>query len=54
MFGFASREEKLQDKYSKLMQEAYDLSTVNRKKSDLKLAEAQEIGRQLEELKATS
>ena len=54
MFGFGNREEKLQEKYSSLMQEAYDLSTTNRKKSDLKRAEAEEIGRQLEELKASN
>ncbi|MDA7873997.1 Lacal_2735 family protein [bacterium] len=51
MFGFGNREAKLQEKYSTLMQEAYELSTVNRKKSDLKRAEAEEIGRQLEEIK---
>jgi hypothetical protein len=54
MFGFGNREEKLQAKYSSLMQEAYDLSTVNRKKSDLKRAEAEEIGRQLEQLKTNT
>lgn len=52
MFGFGNREEKLREKYSSLMQEAYDLSTVNRKKSDLKRAEAEEVGRQLEKLKS--
>lgn len=54
MFGFGNREEKLQEKYSNLMQEAYELSTVNRKKSDLKRAEAEAIGKQLEELKANA
>ncbi|MGI9469321.1 MAG: Lacal_2735 family protein [Rubripirellula sp.] len=54
MFGFGNREEKLQEKYSSLMQEAYELSTVNRKKSDLKRAEAEEIGRQLEQLKTST
>ena len=43
-------QDKLQAKYNKLMQESYDLSTVNRKKSDQKRAEAEEIGRQLDEL----
>jgi hypothetical protein len=52
MFGFGNRVEKLQESYSKLMQEAYELSTVNRKKSDLKRAEAEAIGKQLEEIKA--
>jgi len=50
MFGSANSKEKLQEKYNKLMQESYDLSTVNRKKSDLKRAEAEEIGKQLDEL----
>lgn len=50
MFGSANSKEKLQEKYNKLMQESYDLSTVNRKKSDLKRAEAEEVGRQLDAL----
>lgn len=50
MFGSGNSKEKLQAKYSKLMQESHDLSTVNRKKSDQKRAEAEEIGRQLDEL----
>ncbi len=50
MFGSSNSKEKLQKKYNKLLQEAFDLSTVNRKKSDMKRAEAEEIGRQLDEL----
>ena len=50
MIGSGSQKDKLQSKYNKLMQEAHTLSTVNRKKSDLKRAEAEEIGRQLDEL----
>ena len=50
MFGSRNSKDKLQAKYNKLMQESYDLSTVNRKKSDQKRAEAEEIGRQLDEL----
>lgn len=50
MFGSANSKEKLQAKYNKLMQESFDLSTVNRKSSDLKRAEAEEIGKQLDEL----
>lgn len=53
MFGFGSRKEKLQEKYSRLMQEVYELSTVNRQKSDLKRAEAEEVEKQLEQIKAT-
>ncbi len=47
---FGKSKDKLQAKYNKLMQESYDLSIVNRKKSDQKRAEAEEIGRQLDEL----
>ena len=54
MFGSGNRKAKLQEKYNKLMQESFDLSTVNRKKSDLKRAEAEEIGKQLDELEKTS
>ncbi len=54
MFGSANNKEKLQEQYNKLMQESFDLSTVNRKKSDLKRAEAEEIGRQLDELEKQS
>lgn len=50
MFGSSNRKEKLQEKYNKLMRESYELSTFNRKKSDLKRAEAEEIGKQLDEL----
>lgn len=50
MFGSGNQKEKLQEKYNKLMQESFDLSTVNRKKSDMKRAEAEEIGKQLDEL----
>jgi len=47
---FGNSKEKLQAKYNKLMQESFDLSTVNRKKSDEKRAEAEEVGRQLDQL----
>lgn len=50
MFGSSTTKEKLQAKCNKLMQESYDLSTVNRKKSDQKRSEAEEVGRQLDEL----
>ena len=51
MFGFGNREEKLKERYSQLMQEVYELSTVNRKKSDLKRAEAEKISDALEKLR---
>ncbi len=50
MFGRRSKKEKLQAKYNKLLQESFELSTVNRKQSDLKRAEADEIARQIDEL----
>lgn len=50
MFGSSSNRDKLEEEYNKLMQESFDLSTVNRKKSDFKRAEAEEIGKQLDEL----
>jgi hypothetical protein len=54
MFGSGNSKAKLQAKYNKLMQESFDLSTVNRKKSDIKRAEAEEIGKQLDELEKNS
>lgn len=54
MFGSVNSEVKLQEKHNKLMQESFDLSTVNRKKSDLKRVEAEEIRKQLDELEKTS
>ena len=50
MFGSGNSKEKLQEKYNKLMQESFDPSTVNRKKSDLKRAAAEVFGKQLDEL----
>lgn len=50
MFGSGKSKDQLQAKYNRLMQESHDLSTANRKKSDQKRAEAEEIGRQLDEL----
>lgn len=50
MFGSGDSKEKLQEKYNKLMQESFELSTVNRKKSDLKRSEAEAIGKQLDEM----
>jgi cob(I)alamin adenosyltransferase len=50
MFGWGNSKEKLQKKYNQLMQESFELSTVNRKQSDLKQAEAEKIAKQLDEL----
>ena len=57
MFGLFRKKteaEKLNKKYDKLMQEGYELSTINRKASDAKYAEAEEVLKQLEKLQETS
>ena len=54
MFGSKSPKEKLEAKYAKLSEESYKLSTVDRAKSDLKAAEANEVLKQLEALEAGS
>ncbi|WP_419211604.1 Lacal_2735 family protein [Maribacter sp. X9] len=51
MFGLFKKKterEKLQAQYEKLMKESYQLSTVNRSKSDDKAAEADAIMKQME------
>jgi hypothetical protein len=53
MFGLFKKKsevEKLEEKYEKLLKEAHTLSTVNRKESDMKQAEANEILKQIEAL----
>ena len=53
MFGlFKKKSEKeiLNTKYKKLLEEAFKLSTSNRKESDAKYAEADKILKQLESL----
>ncbi|MDE0864791.1 MAG: Lacal_2735 family protein [Rubripirellula sp.] len=51
MFGSSGNSrEKFQEKYNQLMEESYRLSHINRKKSDLKRGEAEEVGKQLDEL----
>ncbi len=53
MFGlFKKRSEidKLNDEYKKLLKEAYNLSTSNRKLSDAKTAEADKVLKQIEQL----
>jgi Family of unknown function (DUF6435) len=54
MFGLFKKkteEEKLEIQYKKLMKESFDLSKVNRSKSDAKAAEADEVMKQLEALR---
>ncbi len=53
MFGLfkkKSEKQKLQDQYEALLKEAHKLSTTNRKLSDQKVYEAEEIMKQLEKL----
>ncbi len=53
MFGLfkkKSEKEKLQSQYEKLLEEAHKLSTTNRKMSDQKTYEAEEIMKQLEKI----
>lgn len=54
MFGLfkkKSEKDKLYDTYQKLTKEAHSLSSTNRKLSDKKVYEAEEIMKQLEKLK---
>ena len=53
MFGLfkkKSEKEKLQEQYAILMKEAHQLSTSNRKLSDQKVFEANEIAKKIEAL----
>lgn len=51
MFGSSGSDRKsLEKKYNQLMEESYRLSTTNRKQSDLKRGEAEEIGKLLDEM----
>jgi hypothetical protein len=51
LFKKKSEREKLQERYKKLMAEAHQLSTSNRKAADLKYAEADALAKQIENLK---
>jgi len=53
LFKKKTEAEKLNKKYDKLMQEGYELSTVNRKASDAKYAEADQVMKQIEKLPQT-
>lgn len=57
MFGLfkkTSELDKLQKKYEKLMADWHKLSTTNRAASDEKYAEAEEVLKQIDELKVKS
>ncbi len=49
-FSKKSEKEKLQEKYQKLVSEAYKLSHTDRKASDLKTAEADALIKEIEKL----
>ncbi len=51
MFGFGkSKLEKLQEKYNRLLKEAYELSHEDRSRSDAKNAEADKVLKEIEQL----
>ncbi len=50
MFKKKTEKEKLQQKYQRLQKESYNLSTKNRKLSDQKAYEAEQVLKQLEML----
>ena len=55
MFGLFKKKSKkqiLEEKYKRLIEEAYRLSKINRKASDAKTAEAEEVLAQIEAKKA--
>lgn len=49
-FKKKSEKEKLEEKYQKLINESYKLSHTDRKASDLKAAEAEEVLKQIKSL----
>lgn len=51
MFGMKSKKEKLEAKWKKLVEEAFQLSRTDRQKSDLKTAEAEELRKQIDAMK---
>lgn len=53
MFSFLKKKtplEKLNEKYTALMKEAFNLSKINRQKSDEKIAEAELVLKEIEKL----
>ena len=54
LFKKKSKTEKLNAQYKKLLEESYKLSTTNRKLSDSKIAQANEILKQIDLLKNDS
>lgn len=54
IFKKKTKVEKLNAQYKKLLEESYKLSTTNRRLSDSKVAEADEILKQIDLLKTNS
>ena len=55
MFGLFKKKselDKLKDQYAKLQKEAFELSKSNRKLADQKTAEAEEVAKKIDALKA--
>jgi len=55
MFGLFKKKselEKLQEKYKKLLAESHSLSQRDRKAGDMKMAEAEEVAKQIDQLRA--
>jgi len=53
MFGLfkkKSEKEKLNDQYKKLLAEYHKLSTIDRRKADMKMAEAEEVAKKMDAL----
>ncbi|WP_340066584.1 Lacal_2735 family protein [Ascidiimonas aurantiaca] len=50
LFKKKTEKEKLQDQYTRLLKEAHTLSTTNRRLSDQKVFEAEEIMKKIEQL----
>jgi len=51
---FGDKKKKLEKKYQQLLEQSYKLSHTNRKASDQKMAEAEEIRKEIEQLEAES
>lgn len=54
MFWKKSPSDKLKKKYEALLKEAFELSSVNRKLSDEKTAEAEEVLKEIQKLEKKS
>ncbi|MEQ9423256.1 MAG: Lacal_2735 family protein [Cyclobacteriaceae bacterium] len=51
LFKKTTEKERLNKQYQKLLHESYKLSHSNRKAADAKMAEAEEVGKKLSELR---